>query len=385
MKPSKKLSTLTTSVFSQMSLKKKEKMIQGQDIIDLSIGSPDLPPPDLIKNCLAEEVLKDDQYAYPLTGTDQFKQAVAQFYHNRYGVALEPTEVLQLMGSQEGLSHLSLAYLDPEDVVIVPDPGYPIYTASVQIAGASVFPVPLLEENEFLPDLKRIPEAVRQQAKMMVLNYPGNPISSLANRSFFQELIEFGLQHEILIVHDFAYSELIFDEREPLSLLSIPGAKETAIEFNSLSKSFNLAGCRIGYLVGKTELIEPLAVLKSHTDYGVFYPIQRAASVALMNGEAFLREHRHTYQRRRDTFVKALHESGWQVRVPAGGMFVWAKLPDGWTSIDFAMRALDYGVVVTPGHAFGERGEGYVRMALVHPEERLVEAGRRLQQMISLS
>ncbi|WP_202079869.1 LL-diaminopimelate aminotransferase [Caldalkalibacillus salinus] len=382
MKPSRTLQSLTTSVFSQMSLKKKEKLKQGQDMVDLSIGSPDLPPPTFVKDCLSEEVQKDGEYGYPLTGTDEFKEAVSAFYGRRYHVDVSEREVLQLMGSQEGLSHLAFAYLDPEDVVIVPDPGYPIYAASVQIAGAEVYTVPLLEENDFLPKLEDIPEEICQRAKMIVLNYPGNPIPALPTATFFESLIDFARKHDILIVHDFAYSELIFDQVEPLSILSIPGAEDVAIEFNSLSKSFNMAGCRIGYLVGHTSLIEPLAVLKSHIDYGVFYPIQKAATLALTKGDTFLEEHRHTYQTRRDMFMDALKQAGWHVQKPQGGMFVWGRIPAGWTSLDFALEALEYGVVVTPGQAFGAQGEGYVRMALVHDVDRLEEAAQRLKKML---
>lgn len=380
--PSNKLEHLSTSVFSQLAAKKSEKTNQGMDIIDLSIGSPDLPPPAFIKEKLAAQVLLDDQYGYPLTGTKEFKEAVTHYYYERFSVQLDPSHVLQLMGSQDGLSHLTLAYLDPGDVVIVPDPGYPIYSASVRIAGAELFPVSLNEENQYKPDLERIPAEICKKAKMMILNYPGNPISSLADESFFQQAIEFGRKHQILIVHDFAYSELIFDDRKPLSILSIPGAEEVAIEFNSLSKSFNMAGCRIGYLVGHPTLLEPLAILKSHIDYGVFYPIQKAASLALTSDYTFLMEHRLTFQRRRDAFVQHLHQYGWNVRLPQGGMFVWAKLPDGWTSMEFSVAAIEQGVILTPGQAFGQEGEGYVRIALVHSEARLVEAANRLKALI---
>jgi LL-diaminopimelate aminotransferase len=381
-KPSVKLEHLTTSVFSQLAEKKNEKLKLGFDMIDLSIGSPDLPPPSFVKENLAHYVMQDDQYGYPLTGTEEFKEAVPVYYKRRFGVDIHSSEVLQLMGSQDGLSHLALAYLDPGDVVIVPDPGYPIYSASVRIAGAELYTVPLNDENDFKADLEAIPQDICQKAKMMILSYPGNPVPSLAGEDYFEQVIEFGKRNQILIVHDFAYSELIFDDHKPVSILSIPGAKETAVEFNSLSKSFNMAGCRIGYLVGRPELIKPLAVIKSHIDYGVFYPIQKAASLALTSDYAFLDEHRLTYQKRRDAFVNHLHQHGWNVRLPQGGMFVWAKLPDGWTSLDFSMAAIEEGVIVTPGQAFGQEGEGYVRIALIHGEERLIEAADRLKSLI---
>lgn len=378
MKPSNRLTYLTTSIFSELLDKKKEKERLGQDVIDLSIGSPDLPPPAFVKKCLSEQVQQDTEYVYPLTGTEEFKEAVTFFYSQRYNVDVETNQVLQIIGSQEGLSHLALAYLDQDDVVLVPDPGYPIYEASVRIAGAHVYPVPLLEENNFLPQLDQIPTAVAQKAKMMIINYPGNPISTLATQEFFEQVIQFGLKHDILIVHDFAYSELVFDGRKPLSIFSVPRAKETAIEFNSLSKSFNMAGCRIAYVIGAERLIKPLSILKSHMDYGIFLPIQKAATVALTSNYQFLTEHRLTYQQRRDFFIEELNERGWRIRPPEGGMFVWAKLPAGIQSMDFALHALEQGVVVTPGIAFGQHGEGFIRMALVHPEERLKQAANRL-------
>ncbi|GAA0349909.1 LL-diaminopimelate aminotransferase [Bacillus horti] len=382
MKPSKKLDQLSTSIFSQLLVKKNQKLQLGQNIIDLSIGSPDLPPPDIVKKSLSEHVLEDGAYAYPLTGTEEFKQAVTYFYSQRYHVDLQTSNVLQIIGSQEGLSHLALAYLDQEDVVIVPDPGYPIYEASVQIAGAQIYPVPLIEDNDFLPDLSSIPEDVAMKAKMMILNFPGNPIPTLATREFFEQVIEFGLKYKILIVHDFAYSELIFDQQKPLSILSIPKARETAIEFNSLSKSFNMAGCRIAYVVGDEKLIEPLAILKSHMDYGVFLPIQKAAALVLKSDFHFLDEHKRIYQQRRDTFIHILHDKGWNVRKPEGGMFVWAKLREDVRSMDFAFKAIDYGVLVTPGVSFGAYGEGYIRLALVHPEDVLEQAAERLVQCV---
>jgi LL-diaminopimelate aminotransferase len=381
-KPSVKLEHLTTSVFSQLAEKKNKKVKLGYDMVDLSIGSPDLPPPAFIKERLAYDVMQNDQYGYPLTGTDEFKEAVSIYYKKRFGVDINTSEVLQLMGSQDGLSHLTLAYLDPGDIVIVPDPGYPIYSASVRIAGAELYTVPLNDQNDFMPNLELIPQDIRQKAKMMILSYPGNPVPSLAGQDYLEQVIEFGKENQILIVHDFAYSELIFDDQKPISILSIPGAKEIAVEFNSLSKSFNMAGCRIGYLVGRPELIEPLAVIKSHIDYGVFYPIQKAASLALTSDYSFLAEHRLTYQKRRDAFVNHLHNHGWNVRLPQGGMFVWAKLPEGWTSLEFAMAAIEVGVIVTPGQAFGDEGEGYVRIALVHDEARLIEAADRLKSLI---
>lgn len=380
--PSKKLAKLATSVFSEFAARKQEQLALGADMIDLSIGSPDLPPPDFVRQLLAEEVAKATEYGYTLTATSQFKEAVCHYYLQRYNIKIHEDEVLQLIGSQDGLSHLALAYLDEGDVLISPNPGYPIYHACAEIAGAGLYTVEMREENQFMPDLSSIPDEIKKRAKLMIVNYPGNPTSALATKEYFSELIEFGLKNQILIVHDFAYSELIFDDVKPMSIFTIPNAKQIAIEFNSLSKSFNMAGARIGYLLGAPKFLKPLETLKSHLDYGVFSPIQKAASIALTSDYQFLDKQRKIYEQRRNAFVEALHDCNWQVKKPGGGMFVWAKIPDCYTSFDFSLKALEHGVVVTPGHAFGTAGEGYVRIALVQDEENLVEAAKRLEPFI---
>lgn len=380
--PATKLQYLATSVFSELASKKKEKLENGFDMVDLSIGSPDQPPPLFVRQCLAEEVLREDQYGYAISSTVDFQEAVCHFYQQRYGVSLAPNEVLQLIGSQDGLAHIALAYLEKGDILISPNPGYPIYSACAHLAGAELYLTPLNEENQFMADLDQIPKDIVKRAKMMITNYPGNPTSALATRAYFEKLIEFGLKHDILIIHDFAYSELIFDNRERLSILSIPEAKKVAIEFNSLSKSFNMAGARIGYLLGSPELLKPLAIIKSHTDYGVFHPIQKAATVALTSDFSFLDDHCRTYQHRRDYLTNAFRQIGWDVRVPHGGMFLWAKIPENYSSLQFSLDAIEYGVIVTPGHAFGTEGEGYVRIALVESEERLQEAAVRLKPLL---
>lgn len=379
---SAKSKKMTSSIFQEVVDRKQAAMAMGKDVIDLSIGSPDLTPPDFVVDTLVEHTKNPNNYFYTLKGVDAFHEAVCHFYRKRYQVELdEKREVLQLMGSQDGLAHLATVMVNPGDYVLVPDPGYPIYESSVTIAGGEIYPMPLLQENHFLPDLEGIPAEVLAKAKMMILSYPGNPVTALADRRFFERVVEFAKLHNILIVHDFAYSELIYDGHEQISFLSVPGAKDVGVEFNSLSKTFNMAGCRVGYMVGNQEVVNLLGSFKSHIDYGVFYPIQMAAVAALTSDYSFLDEQLQEYQLRRDALVNGLRNSGWDVENSPATMFVWAKIPAGWNSREFAFRLIDeQGVVVVPGYAFGSQGEGYVRIAMVQPSGRLEEAARRVNQ-----
>ncbi|ADC50224.1 aspartate aminotransferase [Alkalihalophilus pseudofirmus OF4] len=379
--PSKKLDHLTTSVFTELSLRKQEKEAAGATLIDLSIGSPDLPPPAFLKEELIKAVSNDSDYGYAITSELTFREAVCRFYTERYGVSLNEEHVLQLMGSQDGLAHLALSFMDEDDILLVPNPGYPIYAASAEIAGATLHPYPLNEENHYQFDFRSLPQEVADKAKILILSYPSNPTAATASKDYLEQVIAYAKEHRILVVHDFAYSELLYDNQTPLSILSIDGAHEVAIEFNSMSKSFNFAGARIGYALGNPELLKPLAIIKSHIDYGVFKPIQHAATKALTNSGTFLEDQRLLYKKRRDTLVSALREIGWEVRSPGGGMFLWAKIPQAYTSMSFTLAALDLGVVVTPGMAFGSEGEGFVRIALVQNEERLKEAATRLKPL----
>ena len=372
---------LTTSIFTELAQMKHAVRAAGKDIIDLSVGSPDLPPSADIIEALVDGVRDVQNYGYAITSLHEFQAAVASFYKSRYGVSLDPQrEVLQVIGSQDGLAHLTLATVNPGDVVLVPDPGYPIYQASVQLASGVLYPMPLLAENDFLPDLAAIPREICQRAKLMILNYPGNPVPKLATRKFFRDVVSFAQVNDILVIHDFAYSELVFDGRKPTSFLSIDGARQVGIEFNSLSKTFNLAGARIGYAVGHPGVLAALAQLKSNIDYGVFLPIQRAAIVALTGDPALLTDQAHTYEARRDALCDALDDIGWRVQRPSATMFLWAKLPlHIASSHDFAMNLLERtGVAVTPGRAFGSCGEGYLRIALVKDVPILQEAARRI-------
>ncbi|MFE0507351.1 LL-diaminopimelate aminotransferase [Peribacillus butanolivorans] len=379
--PSEKVGRFTTGIFSELATRKQDAMKRGIDVIDLSVGSPDLPPPAFVVDTLVKYAQDTNSYGYTLKGTTEFHEAVCYFYRQRYGVELDSDkEVLQLMGSQDGLAHLATAMINPGDYVLVPDPGYPIYEASVKLAGGNIYPMPLTAENKFLPQLNQIPVEILNKTKMMIISYPGNPVTALADEAFFSEVISFAKKNEILVVHDFAYSELIFDDHPPISFMSIPGAKEVGIEFNSLSKTFNMAGCRIGYVVGNHDALHILGTLKSHIDYGVFYPIQKAAEMVLTSNLSLLSDQVKEYEARRDALITGLAKGGWHVPKSSATMFIWAQIPAGWKSRDFAYELIEkVGVTVVPGDAFGEQGEGYVRMALVQPAERLTEAAEKIQ------
>jgi LL-diaminopimelate aminotransferase len=379
---SKIANSFQTGIFSELAKSKREKLAQGMDIIDLSVGSPDLPPPPFVMEELAKHILDPTQYGYTLGGSDEFHDAVAHYYQHRFQVQLNANkEVLLLMGSQDGLVHLPMTFANPGDLILVPDPGYTAYEAGVNLAGAKLYPMPLRNENGFLPNLQEIPEEIAHQAKIMILNFPGNPVPVLADRSFFEEIVNFARMYNILVVHDFAYSELVFDGKRPISFLEIEGAKEVGVEFNSLSKSFNMAGCRIGYLAGHPEIVEILGRVKSNLDYGVFSPVQKAASLALTSGRQFLDDLAKVYERRRNVLVDGLTSLGWAIERPSATMFIWAEIPKGWTSREFTFQLLNKaGVVVTPGNAFGEHGEGYVRIGLVQSEANLQKAVERIQQ-----
>ncbi|MBO8163328.1 MAG: LL-diaminopimelate aminotransferase [Brevibacillus sp.] len=384
LQPARRVQMLSSAIFTEMA-RRKQEAARRLKVIDLGIGSPDTPPPPHLIEALTEAVQRPDVYGYPLSeGSPQFRQTVAEWYTYRFGVSLDPErEVHALMGSQDGLAHLALAWVNPEELVLVPDPGYPIYAGSVHLAGAELYPMPLRAENGYLPDLEAIPDEVRRRAKLMILNYPNNPVSAVAPLSFFEQVVHFARKHEIIVAHDLAYSEMAFDGYRPPSFLQVPGAKEIGIEFNSFSKSFNMAGCRVAYVVGSETIIQPLAQLKSNIDYGVFHAVQQMAAAALaadMTG-AVPNQVSSLYQERRDVFLSSLNRIGWRIEPPKATMFVWAPVPAGWTSRQFAFHLLEKaGVVVIPGTAFGQEGEGYVRMALVQKTDELLEAVRRIEQ-----
>lgn len=369
-----------TSIFNELASYKKKKMQDGKEMIDLSVGSPDLPPAQFVIDELAKHATRPSNYGYTLTGIEELHEAITTYYRNQYGVSLNAEkEALMVMGSQDGLVHLPMVLTNPGDIILLLDPGYTAYDTGVTLAGATVYGMPLKEENNFLPDLEAIPEKIREKAKLMILNFPGNPVPALATKQFFEQVVAFAKKHQIAVVHDFAYSELYY-EHKPVSFLSIEGAKNVGVEFNSFSKSFNLAGCRIGYIVGNPTIVAGLNRLKSNLDYGVFLPIQKAAIRALENSASFSEELRAIYKKRRDILVNGLNALGWKVDAPSASMFIWAKVPKPFTSTEFVYRLMDdAGIVVVPGNAFGDAGEGYVRIGLVQPEEVLEKAVTKLR------
>lgn len=371
----KRMDAFQQSIFSELSKQKNAKVLQGNQVIDLSIGSPDLPPPPFVLHTLSDATKDPNMYGYALKGTENFHQAVRDFYARNYSVHINSNEeVISLMGSQDGLVHLPLVLCDPGDYVLVPDPGYTAYATGVAMAGAKMYQMPLKKENDFLPNFKQIPQEICEKARLLILNYPGNPVPAMATKEFFEEAIDFAKKNQITILHDFAYSELYF-EQKPISFLSVEGAKDVGIEMNSLSKTFNMAGTRIAYAVGNIEVLQLLANLKSNIDYGVFLPIQAAAEKALLDTSTFLEKNRAIYKKRRDILIDGFKNLGWNVTPPPASMFIWAEVPNGYTSMDFTMELLEKAnLVVTPGNAFGQWGEGYVRIALVQPEETLKRA-----------
>ncbi|MGN7940536.1 LL-diaminopimelate aminotransferase [Virgibacillus sp. 6R] len=369
---SDRMSFFQPSIFSELASYKQQKLAEGAFIIDLSIGSPDLAPPSYITETLAEEVMKPGQYGYAITGTNDLNDAFSSFYKKKYQVALNPEEVLHVMGSHDGLVHLPMVFANPGDLILVPDPGYVGYAAGIALAGAKPYLMPLKKENDFLPDLSAIPDHIAKLAKIMILNFPGNPVPAIASKEYFEEVVAFAKKHNIIVLHDFVYSEVYFDGKESISFLSIDGAKDVGVELFSFSKNYNMAGSRIGYLAGNKKIIQAMYQFKSNLDYGVFLPIQKAAIQALKKGEEYSETIRKIYQERRDILVNGLNEIGWEVMNPKAGMFVWAEVPRGWTSIEFAYALIERAnVVVTPGNAFGPNGEGYVRIALVQDIDKL--------------
>ncbi|MBC7233465.1 MAG: LL-diaminopimelate aminotransferase [Chloroflexi bacterium] len=383
MKLAKRIADLPPYIFAEAGQKLEQMKAKGIDVINLGIGSPDLPPPRPIIDALYESALKPDNHGYAgYYGLPALRRAIADYYAHRFGVEIDPNkEVAVLIGSKEGIFNTSLAFLDSGDVALIPDPGYPTYSVGTQMSGGVCYPLPLWEEHGFLPQLESIPADVAHAAKILWLNYPNNPTGAVADLEFLSQAVHFAQCHDLLLCYDNPYCDLTFDGYRAPSILQVPGAKEVALEFNSLSKTYNMAGWRVGMAVGNREAVEALRRVKTNVDSGIFKPIQEAAIAALTGDQSWIAERNAIYQRRRDVVMEFLPLAGMSAMLPKAALYVWARIPGGYTSQEFSLYILEKtGVWMTPGTAFGEHGEGYVRIALTVPEERLREVGERLRQ-----
>jgi aspartate/methionine/tyrosine aminotransferase len=375
----KRLQPLQANVFADMDQAKAKAKASGQDIIDLSLGSSDLPASEPVLAAMRESLSDNSTHGYLLFhGTEGFRQAAADWYTQKFGIPVNPeTEVLSLIGSQEGTAHLPLAVLNPGDFALLQDPGYPSHAGGVYLASGQIYPMPLLAENKFLPVFDEIPTPVLAQARMMVLSYPHNPTTAIAPLSFFQEAVAFCRQHNLVLVHDFPYVDLVFEDTAAApSILQADPDKEVSIEFFTFSKSYNMGGFRVGYAIGNAQLIRALRQVKAAIDFNQYRGILNGAIAALRGPQEGVKASVEIFRRRRDAFIEALHRIGWQVPTPTATMYIWAKLPEPWTeeSVKFCTQLVEKtGVAASPGAGFGKAGEGYVRFALVH-EPAILEA-----------
>ena len=380
----KRVKQIPPYLFAEIDRKKQELRKKGMDLIDLGIGDPDIPTPQRIIDRLMDAAQDAENHRYPsYEGMLDFRTAVAQWYERRFQVSLDPhTEVLTLIGSKEGIAHIPLAFVDPGDYVLVSDPGYPVYRVSTIFAGGTPHSMPLLRENQFLPDLSTIPPQVVEKAKLMFINYPNNPTAAVAERPFFDEVVEFATKYEIIICHDAAYSEIAFDGYRPMSLMEVDGARDVAIEFHSLSKTFNMTGWRIAFAVGNREVVGGLGRIKTNIDSGAFQAVQIAGIEALNGYGTEMEEIMGIYTARRNLLVKALRSAGLEVESPKATFYLWVKIPNGYSSAQFATLLMEKsGIVGTPGNGFGDAGEGYIRFALTVGEDRIREAEDRLKEL----
>ncbi len=378
-----RLQTLPPYVFARLDELKARAREQGLDLIDLGMGNPDGATPQPVVEAAIAAIQNPANHGYPpFEGTTSFRRTITKWYSRRYNVELDPeSEALPLLGSKEGLAHFAMTYINPGDVILVPSPAYPVLFRGPIIAGAKVHNIILKPENDWVIDLADIPDSVAEQAKILYFNYPSNPTGATAPREFFKDIVAFAHKHQILLVHDLCYAELAFDGYQPTSLLEIPGGKEIGVEFHTMSKTYNMAGWRVGFVVGNSKIIQGLRTLKTNLDYGIFSALQTAAEAALQLPDSYLKEVQNRYSTRRDFMVAGLAELGWNIPKPLAAMYLWVPCTRGMSSTDFALNVLQQtGVVVTPGNAFGPGGEGYVRISLIADCDRLGEALRRLKQ-----
>lgn len=377
LKFAKRMERFGTGVFSVLLDMKKEQLAMGRHVVDLSIGAPNIPPAPHVIDALLEAAADPRNYVYAISDTEELLEAVSLWYARRYGVTLDPrSEIVSLLGSQEGLSHIAMTIVDEGDTVLVPDPCYPVFGDGPALAGAKLFYMPQRPENGYVIDLGEIPESVAREARFMLISYPNNPTTVMAPDSFYRDVIAFAKKYDVIVLHDNAYSELVFDGKTCGSFLQYEGARDIGVEFNSLSKTYGLAGARAGFCVGNREIVSMVKTLKSNLDYGMFLPIQKAAVAAITGEQECVAATRQAYQNRRDILTEGLCRIGWNIPKCPATMFVWARLPEGYRdSQEFAALLLEKaGVLVTPGSAFGPSGEGHVRFALVQDEAEMKTA-----------
>lgn len=379
-----RLKRLPPYLFAEIDRLKRKALSEGKDIIDLGVGDPDQPTPKFIIQALHKASLNSSHHHYALdAGMPKLRQAIAKWYKRRFGVILDPeTEILPLIGSKEGIAHLPLAFINPGDEVLIPDPCYPPYKSGTILAGGIPYLMPLLEENAFLPDLDKIDPQDLERVKLMFLNYPNNPTGAVADENFFRKVVEFATKHNIMVAHDCAYSEIAYNGFKPTSFLEVEGTKEIGVEFHSLSKTFNMTGWRIGFVCGNSKIIDALAKVKSNIDSGIFPAIQVAGIAALEDKGVFLDKLNKIYQERCDALVDGFNSLGWKVNKPKATFYIWAPVPPGYTSSELCQMLLEKAhIVVTPGTGFGENGEGYIRIALTISASRIKQAVARIKKL----
>ncbi len=383
MKLASRLHQIPPYLFAEIDRKRDELVAQGVDVINMGIGDPDQPTPAHVVRAMHGAIDDPSTHNYPpYQGTKEYRSAAADWMQRRFGVTVDPQrEVVSSIGSKEAIHNTFLAFVEAGDYVLIPDPGYPVYRTSTIFTGGEPWVMPLLKERGFLPDLTRIPTEVAQRAKLLWLNYPNNPTGAVASREFFAEVVDFCRQYDILLCHDHAYSEMAYDGYKPPSVLEVPGANEVAIEFHSLSKSYNMTGWRVGFVCGSAVGIRGLGQVKTNVDSGVFKAVQRAAIAAFATTEQDLQNLMQVYQRRRDIIVAGLQSLGWPLTPPQATLYVWAPVPPGYNSTEFVSLLLEKcGIIVPPGNGYGAAGEGFFRIALTVPDERMELALERMRQ-----
>ncbi|OQA90670.1 MAG: LL-diaminopimelate aminotransferase [Elusimicrobia bacterium ADurb.Bin231] len=381
---SERLKKLPPYLFVEIDRKKKAAIEKGVDIISLGVGDPDMPTPKHIVEAMKQAIKKPAHHQYPFgAGIIEFRKAIANWYKERFNVDINPNnEIYSLIGSKEGIGHIHLAFINPKDIVLVPEPGYPVYNTGTIFSDGIAYFMPLKEKNSFLPDLESIPEKVSQKAKIIFINYPNNPTAATANPDFYARVVKYAKKYNIIVCSDAAYSEMYYDNQKPHSFLEVKGAKDVGVEFHSLSKTYNMTGWRLGWACGNPKVIQGLGKVKDNYDSGVFSAIQEAGICALTSSQKCVEDMRKIYQKRRDVFIGELGKIGWKVNKPQATFYVWAKTPVGYSSTATVSRLLDEaGIVCTPGNGMGPSGEGYVRFALTVKETRLKEAVKRISRI----